>query len=136
MSTELNNLPDEILMIILKKLFNTEVLYSLIDVNKRLNTIVRDPIFTSHLTLMRCFSDNSNYPLPDLMLNRFCSQILPSICHKIKSLNVESSSMKRILHAANYSNLYELGLYNIEIETALSLFIGKIFFSILLIINY
>ncbi|CAF3598969.1 unnamed protein product [Rotaria sordida] len=119
--TELNDLPDEILMLILKKLFNTEVLYSLIDVNKRLNTIVRDPIFTSHLTLMRRFLDNSNYPLPDLILDRFCSQILPSICHKIKWLNLESSSMKRILHATNYPNLYGLGLYDIEIETALSL---------------
>ncbi|CAF4750005.1 unnamed protein product, partial [Rotaria sp. Silwood2] len=120
LSTELNDLPDEILMIILKKLFNTEVLYSLIDVNKRLNTIVRDPIFTSHLTLMRCFSDNSNYPLPDPILDRFCLQILPSIHHKIKWVNLESSSMKRILHATNYPNLYGLGLFDIEIETAIS----------------
>ncbi|CAF4589421.1 unnamed protein product, partial [Rotaria sp. Silwood2] len=94
-------------------------------VNKRLNTIVRDPIFTSHLTLMRRFSDNFNYSLPDLILDRFCSQILPSICHNIKSLNIESSSMKRILHATNYPNLYGLGLYNIEIGTALSLFIDE-----------
>ncbi|CAF1465152.1 unnamed protein product [Rotaria sordida] len=125
-SIELNELPDEILIIILKKLFNTEVLYSLIDVNKRLNTIVHDPIFTSHLTLMRCFSDDSIYPLPDSILDRFCSQILSSIHHKIKWLNLESSSMKRILRATNYPNLYGLGLYNIEAETALSLFIEDI----------
>ncbi|CAF3795096.1 unnamed protein product [Rotaria sordida] len=124
-SIELNELPDEILIIILKKLFNTEVLYSLIDVNKRLNTIVHDPIFTSHLTLMRCFSDDSIYPLPDSILDRFCSQILSSIHHKIKWLNLESSSMKRILLATNYPNLYGLGLYNIEAETALSLFIDE-----------
>jgi hypothetical protein len=35
---QLNDLPDEILMIILKKLDNDQVLYSLIGVNKRLNT--------------------------------------------------------------------------------------------------
>ncbi|CAF1132867.1 unnamed protein product [Adineta steineri] len=121
LSTELNDLPDEILMIILKKLFNTEVLYSLIDVNKRFNTIVRDPIFTNKLTLMRCLSNNRNYPLPDPILDRFCFQILPSIRHKIKWLNLESSSMKRILNVTNYPNLYGLGLYDLEIETARSL---------------
>ena len=113
-SVELNDLPDEILMIILKKLSNVEVLYSLIGVNKRLNTIVHDSIFTNCLTLMRCFSDDSIYPLPDPILDRFCLQILPEIHHKIKWLNLESSSMKRILLATNYPNLYGLGLYDID----------------------
>ncbi|CAF2208551.1 unnamed protein product [Rotaria magnacalcarata] len=120
---ELNDLPDEILMIILKKLNNVQILYSLIGVNKRLNTIVHDPIFTSHLTLMRCFSDDSIDPLPDPILDRFCLQILHEIHHKIQWLNLESSSMKRILLATNYPNLFGLGLYDIEIETALSLVI-------------
>ena len=51
-SVELNDLPDEILMIILKKLYNVQVLYSLIGVNKRLDTIVNDSIFTNNLTLL------------------------------------------------------------------------------------
>ncbi|CAF5216542.1 unnamed protein product, partial [Rotaria magnacalcarata] len=59
---QLNDLPDEILMIILKKLDNDEVFYSLIGVNKRLNTLVHDTIFTSHLTLMKYFSDDSINP--------------------------------------------------------------------------
>ncbi|CAF4703120.1 unnamed protein product, partial [Rotaria magnacalcarata] len=59
---QLNDLPDEILMIILKKLDNNEVFYSLIGVNKRLNTLVHDTIFTSHLTLMKYFSDDSINP--------------------------------------------------------------------------
>ncbi|CAF4267259.1 unnamed protein product [Rotaria magnacalcarata] len=94
-------------------------------VDKRLNKIVHDPIFTSHLTLMRCFSDDSIDPSPDPILDRFCLQILHEIHHKIQWLNLESSSMKRIFLAANYPNLFELGLYDIEIETALSLFIGE-----------
>ncbi len=52
-SIQLNDLSNEILMIILKKLHNTEVLYSLVVVNKRLNTIVYDSIFTCYLTLMK-----------------------------------------------------------------------------------
>ncbi|CAF3800435.1 unnamed protein product [Rotaria sp. Silwood1] len=126
-SVELNDLPDEILIIILKKLYNVQVLYSLIGVNKQLNTILHDPIFTSHLTLMRCFSDDSIDSLPDPILDRFCLQILHEIHYKIQWLNLESSSMKRILLATNYPNLFGLGLYDIEIETALSLFIGVLF---------
>ncbi|CAF4082997.1 unnamed protein product, partial [Rotaria sp. Silwood1] len=76
-------------------------------VNKRLNTIVCDPTFTSHLTLMRYFSDYCIYPLPDPMLGRFL-QILPEIHHNIKWLDLESSYMERILLATNYPNLYGL----------------------------
>ncbi|CAF4706171.1 unnamed protein product, partial [Rotaria sp. Silwood2] len=67
---------------------------------------------------------------PDPILDRFCLQILPEIHHKIKWLNLESSSIERIL-VTNYPNLYGLGLYDVEIETALSLFMGKIFSSTL-----
>ncbi len=38
---QLNDLPDEILLIIFKKLNNIELLYSLINVNKRVKKIVR-----------------------------------------------------------------------------------------------
>jgi hypothetical protein len=41
---QLNDLPDEILMVILKKFYNGEILYSLIDVNKRLDTFLHDSI--------------------------------------------------------------------------------------------
>ncbi|CAF5097090.1 unnamed protein product [Rotaria sp. Silwood1] len=117
---QLNDLPDEILMIIFKNLDNDEVLYSLIGVNKRLNTFVHDSTFTSHLTLMRRFSNNTIHPLSDTIIDRFL-QILPSIHHKIQWLDVESSSMERIL-STNYPNLYGLGLYNLEIEKAKHLF--------------
>ncbi|CAF1519878.1 unnamed protein product [Rotaria sp. Silwood1] len=119
----LNNLPDEILLIIFTKLMNISILYSLIGLNKRLNTIVRDPIFTSNLTLMRHLSDDSMCPLPDSMLDRFCSQILLEIHCQIKWLDLESSTMERILCATNYSNLYGLGLFDIDLGTAQSLFV-------------
>ena len=44
-SIQLNNLPDEILMISFKKLPNAQVVYSLSGVHKRLNKIIRDSIF-------------------------------------------------------------------------------------------
>ncbi|CAF1324186.1 unnamed protein product [Rotaria sordida] len=65
---------------------------------------------------MRRVSDHCTNPLPDAILDRFCLQILPEIHHKIKWLNLESSSMERILHATNYPNLYGLGLYELHIR--------------------
>ncbi|CAF0910860.1 unnamed protein product [Rotaria sordida] len=124
---QLNNLPDEILLIILKNLHNVEVLDSLIGVNKRLNTIAYDSIFTNHLTLY--FMDKRISSLPDPMLDRFCLQILPEIHHKIKWLNLESTSMERILLAINYPNLHGLGLYGIDVEKAISLFNDDIVFT-------
>jgi hypothetical protein len=62
---ELCDLPDEILMIILKQLNNAEALYCLIGVNKRLNQILHDQIFTSDLSLMIGLSDRRIYPVAD-----------------------------------------------------------------------
>jgi hypothetical protein len=61
-----------------------------------------------------------------MMLNRFCSEIIPDIHENIKSLDLESSSMKDVLCAANYPNLHCLGLWNINEESVRSLFTGKI----------
>ncbi|CAF1049691.1 unnamed protein product [Adineta steineri] len=120
---ELNDLPDEILLNILKKLDNVEVLNSLIGINKRFNRIVHDPIFTSYLSLMKYSSNNSvHYALPDSILDQCCLQILPSIHHKINWLDLELTSIERILLATNYSNLNRLGLYNIDIDKAISIF--------------
>src|SRR5690349_20829140 len=102
---QLNDLPDEILLIIFKKLANIEVLYSLIGVNKRLNKIAHDFVFTNHLALLTSTSDGFVYSLRYLILDRFCLHILPKIHQKIKWLDLESRSMERILLATNYPNL-------------------------------
>ncbi|CAF1037065.1 unnamed protein product [Rotaria sordida] len=51
-----------------------------------------------------------------MMLDRFL-QILPEIHNEIKWLDLHSSSMKDILCAVDYPNLYGLGLYNIDAES-------------------
>jgi hypothetical protein len=125
---QLNDLPDEILMIIFKKLANAEVLYSLSGVNKRLNKIIHDSVFTNDLSLLMSTSDGLVYSLSDLILDRFCSHILPKIHQKIQWLHLESFSMEPILRATKYSNLYAISLHNIQAKTAIELFTGKIFF--------
>ncbi|CAF3391945.1 unnamed protein product, partial [Rotaria sp. Silwood2] len=115
---KLNDLPDEILMIILKKLHYIDVLYSLISVDKRLNAIASDSVFTKDLALMSTSSNDLSYEFTDPILDRFYLQILPKINYKIEWLNVESSSMQRILLPTNYPNLHGLGLYNLASNTA------------------
>ncbi|CAF2687501.1 unnamed protein product [Rotaria sp. Silwood2] len=75
---------------------------------------------------MRHFSNDSIEPLPDAILSCLCSKILLEICNQIQWLDLEASSIERILLATNYPNLYELGLFNLDIETTLSLLHGEI----------
>ena len=131
-SAQFNDLPDEILLIILKKLKKINVLYSLIGVNKRIDRIVHDSIFTSSLTLFDYLSYGRIYPLPNLILERFCSEIIPKIHQKIEWLDLEPLSMKHILLSAKYPNLFGIGLYNIEKATCFNLFKGKLLISFII----
>ncbi|CAF2546373.1 unnamed protein product [Rotaria sp. Silwood2] len=124
---QLIDLSDELLLLIFKKICNVELLYSLIGINIRLDRIVSDSIFTRNLTLLRHVSNDLIYPLVDTVVDRFCSQILPQIHHKINTLNLESLSMERILLAADYPNLHSLELYNVDEKIAERIFSSKIF---------
>jgi hypothetical protein len=124
---ELFHLPDEILLMICKKLNNVEVLCSLMGINQRVDQIIFDPLFTNEITLM-----NQTTPLkltsslPDSVLDRFCSEILPQIHDQIQWFKLETFSVERILSAANnYSNLCQLDLFIMNIETDMYLFTGK-----------
>jgi hypothetical protein len=50
---QLIDLPDELLVMIFKILNNVQLLYSLIGINKQLDRILSDSIFTKNLTLFR-----------------------------------------------------------------------------------
>jgi len=124
---ELMDLPEEILMIVFKKLNNDELLYSLMSINMRLDQIIRDTIFTNQISLIKYNSlPDLTSALSDIVLNRFYSQILPQIHHKIKWLSLETLSMERILLAADYPNLRQLDIFLMNEETDMDLFTGKI----------
>ncbi|CAF3759722.1 unnamed protein product [Rotaria socialis] len=125
---KLNDLPNEILMIILKNLHTIDVLYSLVGADKRLNAFVNDSIFTKYLTLMSSSPTGLSYSFTDKILDRFCEEILPEIHHKIEWLNVAPPSIERILVSTNYSNLRELDLYDLSSDTAMDLFTDGSFF--------
>ncbi|CAF3173654.1 unnamed protein product [Rotaria sp. Silwood2] len=109
---QLFDLPNEILLIILKKLDNVDVLYSLFCINKRLNFLTENYQFTNSLKLVSISSPDNVSSFADRVLDRFCKQILPKIDHNIKSLVLEPLSMGKILFAANYPNFSELKIFN------------------------
>ncbi|CAF1669737.1 unnamed protein product [Rotaria magnacalcarata] len=122
--------PDEALLLILKKLDNIEVLYLFIDLNKSFNKLVHDSIFTNHLTMIRCSSNGSFDRLDGHIHDRFCLQILPSIHHNIKWLDVACSSMEDVLLCTSYPNLSGLDLHHIERDIALRIFTDEWFFDV------
>ena len=135
-SVQLDDLPDEILLIIFQNLHNCDVLYSFMGLNKRLDTILNDKIFTRNLTLIKSVHNSSNQ-FTDITFDRFCLEILPKINHKIERLNIESSFIEPILLATNYPNLHALSLYNFPPEAASKHFCSKIiFFYTISMINY
>ncbi|CAF1005991.1 unnamed protein product [Rotaria sordida] len=122
---KLIDLPDELLLMIFMYMKKALALYSLMGINRRFDRILQDPMFLNHLTLMTCTSNSFIYPMYKKTIDRFCLYILPEIHHKIKWVNLEILSMKRLLLAVEYPNLCGLGLYNIREETDAHIFNGK-----------
>lgn len=120
------DLPDEILLIILNKLNKIDVLYSLMNVNKRFDQLVCDTMYTHSLELITNHSKYDNGPLPDPFLDRFCFHILPQIHQNIECLTLEPISMGRILCAGEYPHLRKLDLVKFDQRSALATFLGII----------
>ncbi|CAF0940054.1 unnamed protein product [Rotaria sordida] len=113
------DLPTEILLTILKKLDNMDVLYSLFDVNnQRLDNIIQENTFTNTLNFVLTTLTDDFLSISDPILDRFCTNILPRIHYNVKSLTLNSLSMERILLLADYSNLCEIKIFNFNSKIA------------------
>ncbi|CAF3882169.1 unnamed protein product [Rotaria sordida] len=112
------DLPDEILFIIFKKLNTIDVFHSLVGVNQQFDRLALDPLNVHDLDMTDIMTINSLYDkIPSIdteTLSKICSKILPRIHHQVHKLTVEQYSMKDILRAANYSELYSLSLINFQ----------------------
>jgi hypothetical protein len=117
------DLPDEILLIILKKLNNIDILYSLWNINnERLNTLAQEKIFSDILN----FESIDNISSIDrFKLDRFCIDILPGIHDNVKYFILKQVLMERILLATDYPNLTKLKLSNFKKEMILHYFTSK-----------
>ncbi|CAF5017027.1 unnamed protein product [Rotaria sp. Silwood1] len=123
-TVQLLDLPDEMLIEILNKLNNIDVLCTVLGVNKRLERLARDTIFTDFLDLTTKSSLGGICSMSNIILDRFCSSILPQIHHNIKSLVLESSSIEHILIACVYPKLHKLTLYSIKPEVFIKYLAG------------
>jgi hypothetical protein len=103
------DLPVELLLKILKRLNNMDVLYSLIGV-EGLGLLAQDKIFTHTLNFV--FTDNDS--INEAMLNRFCNSILPQIQSNVKCLVLETTTMDHILRAGVYPNLTQLKIFKFD----------------------
>jgi hypothetical protein len=113
------DLPDEILFIIFQKLSMFDVLALLVDVNRRFRQLALDSLYIRDLDMASIMNINSRQTSSKdtQILSRICSNILPRIHTQVHKLTVEEHSMKQILHAANYPQLYSLSLLNFREET-------------------
>lgn len=118
-------LPDEILLRIFEKLSNAWALYSLFGHTARLNAVVCDSTLLSHLSAMRENPTQSVQHLPIRVLHRLCTEVLPHIGHRLEGLDLERWSMRRVLHAADFPNVRALGLYNVPLHAAATIFTRK-----------
>jgi len=112
------DLPDEVLLTILKKLNNIDVLYSLLDVNnERLDILAQEKTFSNILNFVSVDQICS--------IDRYCIDILPRIHYNVKYFILEPVLMERILLAADYPNLTKLKIFNFERQIALYHFTSK-----------
>lgn len=109
-ASQLLSFPDELLLMIFKQLDNIDVLYSLMGLDKHLDAIIRDPCFTTVLTLMKS-NDDIERDQNEIFLDRFCFDIIPKIHHLIEWLKLDSTTMERILQVADYPNLWQLDIF-------------------------
>ncbi|CAF1160682.1 unnamed protein product [Rotaria sordida] len=125
MNTSNNNdinildLPDEMLLIILSKLDMVDVFYSLVDLNKRFNQLVFDPLYIHHLDLTVKTLLVHNSPVDNQIFDQIRTKILPQLHCKVNKITVTSLSMKFIFNTIDYPQLHLLSLVNFQQETLL-----------------
>jgi hypothetical protein len=125
------DLPDEILFIIFKKLNMVDVLYSLVDVNRQLDRLALDFLYIRHLDITTNMTIkslyNQTFSIDTQVLSRICEKILPRIHHQVQKLTVEQYSMKQVLVAASYPQLYSLSLLNFQEKRLYRYLTGTLF---------
>jgi len=123
------HLPDEILLIIFKKLKTIDALYSLVDVNERFNRLVLNSLDIRNLDttnmVIKSYYDRT-FSIDKNVLSRISEKILPRIHHQLNELIIEENSMKHILNV-NYPQLDSLSLVNFQTQMLFPYLTGKLF---------
>jgi hypothetical protein len=114
--TNIEDLPDEILLIIINALNIGEVFHSFVDINKRFNQLILDPLYVRNLNMtmmtMKSFYDRT-FSIDVRIFSRICENILLQAHDRVHRLTVEQDSIHRI-PIRNYPQLYSLSLVNMK----------------------
>ena len=114
------DLPDEILLIIFKELPMVDVLSFLADVHPRLNALAHDFLYVRRLDLTGVSTIKSRCsdlcPTADEVLSRLVTNTLPRLHSQVHQMTVESDSIKEIIAAATYPQLYSMSLRHFKEE--------------------
>ena len=125
------DLPNEILLIIMKKLNMVDVLYSLVDVNQRLNQLVFNPSYIGIVDLT-CLNEDlfldRIYSIDSYVDKRVCQNVLPRINDQVNELIIDQHSIESVLHTTDYPQLDSLSLIDIDENFFFNLLRGKFFF--------
>jgi len=119
------------LLAIFNKLNHIDVLYSLVEVNQKLDRLAQNITFTRSIDLVTISSNEDNTSRTNAILNRFCSDILPRIQHNIECLTLDPLLIDRVLCVGNYPKLHKFTLVSLQLEMA-SLFFNGISFILLI----
>ncbi|CAF1568533.1 unnamed protein product [Rotaria magnacalcarata] len=113
------DLPDEILLIILNKLDMVDVFYSLVNLNKRFNQLILDPLYIDHLDLTVKTSLDHNSPVDNQVFNQIRTQVLPRIHYEVNKITIASPCMEFVFNTVDYPQLHSLSLVYFPQETLL-----------------
>ncbi len=123
----MDDLPDEILLNIFKRLDEFDALYSLVGVNQKLNNVVCDAYFTRTVDLTTIPFDQMDDSTTNAILHRFSVDILPRIRHKMECLAIQGCFWQHALHSSHYLGLHKLTLIKLQLNMVFDIFSGMSF---------
>jgi hypothetical protein len=106
------DLPDEILLFILKKLNVVDALFRQSGLHSRLDQLLFDRVYVRVLDFTIKSWDDSISSMNDLVINQVCEKILPHINDKIIKLTLKPNAIERVLRVVDYPKVSSLSLMN------------------------
>ncbi|CAF3740060.1 unnamed protein product [Rotaria sp. Silwood1] len=111
-----------------------EVLYSLVDVNRRFDRLALDYLYINNLNMTDTMTINTFYEqlcsINAQVISKISEKVLFRIHSQVHKLTIEEFSIKPILLAGNYPQLYSLSLINFQEEMLYQHLTGITFNSI------
>ena len=124
-SIDLLDLPDELLLLIMKKMKRIDILYSLLGVNERFDRLAGSTSHTRLVNFTSISSSDEHVCMAGGVLDRLCFEIMPRICHNVETLILDHWSMERVLVACKYPALRSVIFSSFESDTILNCLKGK-----------